>query len=107
MLGKVPVYRVVMKAKVTDVDYPKKIWWVQRDNALLLKEESYSSSGTLMQTSYYPKYTQIDGVPIWVRMMVIDEFEKGNKTIVDLSGISTQKLDDAIFTKAYLENLNK
>jgi hypothetical protein len=39
--------------------------------------------------------------------MFIDEFEKGNKTKVEISGISTEKVDDKIFTKAYLENLSK
>ena len=38
--------------------------------------------------------------------MLIDEFEKGNKTLVDISGISTEKLPN-IFTKAYLENVSK
>ncbi|MBI5744077.1 MAG: outer membrane lipoprotein-sorting protein [Elusimicrobia bacterium] len=41
------------------------------------------------------------------REMFIDEFEKGNKTIVELSSIVTTKLEDRIFTKAYLENLSK
>jgi hypothetical protein len=42
-----------------------------------------------------------------VQQLFIDEFEKGNKTIVEISGIITEKLGDAIFTKAYLENLSK
>jgi outer membrane lipoprotein-sorting protein len=106
-LGQIPVYKFEVKAKVKDVDYPKKIYWVRTDNSLVLKEESYALSGTLMQTAYYLKYTIVDGKYIPVRQIFIDEFEKGNKTIVELSGISTQKLDDSIFTKAYLENLSK
>ena len=39
--------------------------------------------------------------------MFIDEFEKGNKTVMEMSGISLKKLDDSIFNKAYLENLSK
>ena len=42
-----------------------------------------------------------------IQHIYIDEFEKGNKTIVELSGISTEKLDPKIFTKAYLENLSR
>ncbi len=37
----------------------------------------------------------------------IDEFEKGNKTVVEISNLVPGKLDDKIFTKAYLENLSK
>ena len=33
--------------------------------------------------------------------------KKGNKTAVEISDISTSKLSDALFTKAYLENLSK
>jgi outer membrane lipoprotein-sorting protein len=106
-LGKIPVYKFEVKAKVNDVDYPKKIYWTRTDNDLPLKEESYSMSGTLMQTAYYLKYTTIIGNYVSIEMMFIDEFEKGNKTIVKISGVSTNKLDDSIFTKAYLENLSK
>ncbi|MDO8805900.1 MAG: outer membrane lipoprotein-sorting protein, partial [Elusimicrobiota bacterium] len=61
MLGKVPVNRFELKAKVNDVDYPKQIFWTRRDNNLLLKQESYSLSGTLMQTAYFLKFTEIEG----------------------------------------------
>ena len=107
MLGKIPVYRFQMEAKVNDVDYPKQTMWVSRDNGLPLKTLSYSASGTLMQTAYYMNYTIVDGRYVPVKQMFIDEFEKGNKTLVELSGISTKKLDDSLFTKAYLENLSK
>lgn len=106
-LGQIPVYKFEVRGRVNDVDYPKKIYWTRRDNNLILKEESYSLSGTLMQTAYFLKYTIIDGRYLAVKMMFIDEFEKGNKTIVDISNISTRKLEDSIFTKAYLENLSK
>lgn len=106
-LGQIPVIKFEVKAKVNDVDYPKKIYWVRRDNNLILKEEAYALSGSLMQTAYYLKFTQIDGRYVAVKMFFIDEFEKGNKTVVEISNIKTDKLSDAIFTKAYLENLSK
>jgi hypothetical protein len=40
-------------------------------------------------------------------MLFVDEFEKGNKSVVEISGISIDKIDNTIFTKAYLENLSK
>jgi hypothetical protein len=107
MLGKFPVWRFEVKAKVNDVDYPKKIYWIRKDESVLLKEASYSSSGTLMQTTYYLSFTEIRRRLIPVKQLIVDEFEKGNKTIVEISGISTDKLSDDIFTKAYLENLSK
>jgi hypothetical protein len=41
------------------------------------------------------------------KIRVVDEFEKGNKTLVEISDISTKKIPSTIFTKAYLENLSK
>ena len=107
MLGKIPVYRFNVKAKVNDVDYPKKIYWIRTDSYLPLKEQSFSLSNTLMQTVYYRKYTVINDRYIPVESIFIDEFEKGNKTMVEISNIDTDQLDDKIFTKAYLENLSR
>jgi Outer membrane lipoprotein-sorting protein len=106
-LGQIPVYKFQVKAKVNDVDYPRKTFWLRIDNALLLKEEDFSSSGTLMQSAYFLKYTTINGKYIPVNQLFVDEFEKGNKTKLEISGISMDKLDNQIFTKAYLENLSK
>ena len=107
MLGKVPVFKFEIKAKVNDVDYPRQIFWTRRDNSLLLKQESYSLSGTLMQTAYFLKFTQIEGRYVPVKQLFNDEFEKGNKTIVEISNMVPGKLKDEIFTKAYLENLSR
>ncbi|MDP2866083.1 MAG: outer membrane lipoprotein-sorting protein [Elusimicrobiota bacterium] len=107
MLGKVQVNKFEVKAKVNDVDYPKQIFWTRRDNNLLLKQESYSLSGTLMQTAYFLKFTEVEGRFVAVKQLFIDEFEKGNKTVVEISNLVPGKLDDKIFTKAYLENLSK
>jgi hypothetical protein len=107
MLGQIPVYKFEITAKVNDVDYPKKTYWIRKDNYLPLKEQSYSSSGTLMATAYYRKYTVIDDRYVPIERLYIDEFEKGNKTLVEISGISTEKLNNYLFTKPYLENLSK
>ncbi|HKP95760.1 MAG TPA: outer membrane lipoprotein-sorting protein [Fibrobacteria bacterium] len=106
-LGKVPVFRLEAVAKVFDVDYPRKTYWVRRDNGLVLKEQSFAQSGALMQTAYYLKYAPILGRFVPVEQMFIDEFEKGNRTRLGISGIVTAPLAADVFTKAYLENLAK
>lgn len=107
MLGNKKVWKFTVVAKVRDVTYPKQVYWVEKDTFLQLKVQSYSLSGTLMQTAYFLKYTQIEGKYILLKGMFIDEFEKGNKTVLDISGVSLKKLSPKIFTKAYLENLSK
>jgi outer membrane lipoprotein-sorting protein len=106
-LGDIPVYQFDVEAKVEDVSYPKQTYWVRKDNFLPLKTQSYSLSGTLMQTAYFLKYTTLQGKYLWVKAIFVDEFEKGNKTVVEIKNISLQKIDDYVFTKAYLENLSK
>ncbi len=106
-LGAIPVYQFNLVAKIEDVAYPKVTYWVRQDNYLPLKIQSYSYSGTLMETAYYINYTQIQGRYMPIKMMFIDEFEKGNKSLVEISNISLQKIDNYVFTKAYLENLSK
>lgn len=106
-LGKIPVYKLEVVAKVHDVSYPRKIYWVRKDNFLPLKEQNFAGSGTLMLTGYYLNYTDIEDRYIPVKQLYIDEFDKGNKTIVEISGISLEDVDDQIFSKAYLENLSK
>lgn len=106
-LGDIPVYQFNVEAKIEDVSYPKVTYWVRQDNFLPLKTQSYSLSGTLMETAYFINYTQIQGKYMAIKMMFIDEFEKGNKSLVDISNISLQKIDNYVFTKAYLENLSK
>ena len=105
--AKIPVYRFVTVAKVKDVTYPKNEYWVRRDNFLLLKQKNYALSGTLMRSLYYPKYTKIGGRYFAIRIIIVDEFEKGNKTMMEMSGISLKPIGDYVFTKAYLENISK
>lgn len=106
-LGKILTYRFEVKAKVNDVDYPKKVYWVRRDQAVVIKEAAFALSGTLMQTVYNLKFTEINKQIIPVKFLIVDEFEKGNKSVVEISGIGIDQLDNTIFTKAYLENLSK
>jgi hypothetical protein len=105
--AKIPVYRLEVKAKVKDVEYPKVIYWIRQDNFLTMKQQAYSLSDTLMETSYFPKWTTVEGKYIPLNMIFVDEFEEGNRSMMELSGISLQDIDDDIFTKAYLENLSK
>lgn len=107
MLGKVPVYQFDVVARTEDVSYPKRTYWVRTDNFLPLKIQSYSLSGTLMHTDYFLKYTQIQGKYLFVQGVFIDEFEKGNKSSVEIKNISIKPINAHVFTKAYLENLNK
>ena len=62
---------------------------MRKDNGCQLKGQSFSNSKALMNTSYYLKYTKVLGKFVPIEQIYIDEFEKGNKTKVKISGIVT------------------
>jgi outer membrane lipoprotein-sorting protein len=105
--AKIPVYRLEVVAKVNDVKYPKLVMWVTRDKYLELKRESYSLSGTLMETSFFTNYKEVDGRYVPLLMKFVDEVEKGKNSIMEITGISFEKVDDYKFDKKYLESLSK
>lgn len=106
-LGSRSVYKFEVKGKNKNVKDPKRIYWVDQETSLPLKVQNFSLSGTLMQTIEFGAYKKIDNSFVATKQLVTDEFEKGNKTLVEISDISTKIIDSKIFTKAYLENLSK
>lgn len=106
-VGGIACWRLEVKAIVSDVDYPKKTMWVRQSDLLLAKDQSYSSQGTLMRTGYYTKYQLVAERQVPMRQVQVDEVEKGNRTLVDLSEIKVGALDASIFSKAWLESQSK
>jgi hypothetical protein len=107
VLGKTPVFKFEVIAKVKDVTYPKMIYYVRQENLLPMKIDNFSLSGTLMTTNYFLKYTKVEGRYIVIKTITVDRFQKGNKTIAELTGISIKPIKNSTFTKAFLENLSK
>ncbi len=108
LLGKSGVYRFDVAARTNDVSYPKQRLWVRKDNFFILKIQSFSNSGALMQTQAFPEYTDLGGGRFLPLVgYVVDEFEKGNKSIFEIKNISVRKISDAVFTKSYLESLSR
>ncbi len=105
--ARIPVYRLEVIAKVNDVKYPRLAMWVTRDKYLELKRESYSLSGTLMETDLFTNYKDVDGRYIPLLQKFTDEVEKGRVSVMEISGVSFAKVDDYKFDKAYLESLSK
>lgn len=106
-LGVYPVYILNLKATNNEVTYPHLKLWVRRDVDIVLKTEDYSLSGRLMRTAYYPNYVKIGGKYFPSRMLFVDDLNKGNKTQITVADPSTAPLPDYLFTKAYLERVNR
>lgn len=105
--AKIPVYRLEVIAQVNDVKYPKLVMWVTRDKYLELKRESYSLSGTLMETDLYTNYKEVEGRFVPLLQKFTDEVEKGRTSLLEITGITFSKVDDYKFDKSYLESLSK
>lgn len=106
-LGRYEVYIYTMKAIHEEVTYPTQIMWVTKNNMLVLKTEDYSATGRLMRTSLYPSYAKVGDKFLATKMIFTDELIEGKKTQITISDLSTSPLPDSIFTKAYVERVNR
>ena len=106
-LGKFSVYILDLEALNDEVTYPKEKLWITKDSKLVLKSEDYSGTGRLMRTSLYPKYAKVSGKYIPTVMIFIDDLIEGKKTQISMTNISTKTLPDTIFTKSYVERVNR
>lgn len=106
-LGQYPVYILQLEAVKDTVAYPTVKIWVRQDNYLLLKEEDYSLSGRLMRTSYFPNYARSGGYFIPTKMLFVDNLNEGERSEVTVRNISFDSIPDSVFTRDYLEQVNR
>jgi len=106
-LGPHPVYVLDLRAKSDEVTYSRRLVWVTRDRYLVLKSQDYSETGRLLRTSLYPSYARVGGRYVPSKLIFIDELVQGRKTSLSLSQVSLAPLPDSVFTKAYLERVNR
>lgn len=105
----------VLKAKVKEVDYPEIHLWVSKKDGLARKKEDYSLSGQKLRTSVIPSYQAISengkSYMIPVSMIIQDDLKKKvinektefERTLISISNVSLKKVEDAVYTKPYLE----
>lgn len=110
-IGQYNTFQINLSAKPQiDVAYPILKLWVDQNTLNILKREEYALSGKLMRTSYYPKWNKVyseskkGDVYIPEEIRIFDELEKGNSTIIVLKDIDLKKLEENIFTKAWIES---
>lgn len=106
-LGSFDVHIIELKAVDDTVPFPYAKIWVTKDSELVLKAEEYSLTYRLMRTSLFPKYTKVGDVFIPVQLIFLDELVEGQKTQISVSEISVSDIPDHVFTKAYIERVNR
>ena len=106
-LGRFEVFILDMEANHDEVTYPSMKIWVNKNPALVLKAEEYSLSGRLLRTSYFPNYTKVGDGFLATQLIFVDEVVQGDKTTISFERISTIELTDDVFSKSYVERVNK
>jgi outer membrane lipoprotein-sorting protein len=67
-----------------------------------------SASGTLLRTTYYLDYKEVTpGRFIFTKLLATDALEKGQQTLLTNENISTAKIPDYTFSKAFLEEQSR
>lgn len=106
-LGAFEVYIVALKAKNDEVPYNTQKAYMRKDNFVLLMVQSYSVSGRLLRTAYYPTYSKVGDKYVATTTIFKDELVAGKQTTMTMTNISLASIPDSVFTKAYLEKINK
>lgn len=96
-----------------DVAYPTVELWLDQATGNILKRQDFSLSGKLMRTTYYPQWNKLFSeskqaeVYFPKEIRIFDEVQKGNTTTIVMQEVDLKSLDDAIFTKAWLESKSR
>jgi outer membrane lipoprotein-sorting protein len=106
-LGKIDVWILALISVNDEVTYPFRKVWISQKDSLLLKSEDFSLTKRLLRTSYWTSYTKIDGFFIADKMLFVDALVAGKKTAISLSDLSIKALPDSVFSKAYVEKVNR
>jgi len=107
VLGNIPVYILNLEAKNDEVPYPEMKLWVRQSPTLPMKSDEYGYSGRLMRSSAYLNYVKVGNKYLPTRILMVDMLNVGEKTQITMTNPSIGALPDYVFTKAYLEKVNK
>jgi len=113
-LGRFNCRLLTLEAVTTGVTYPKMKVWISNDG-LMRKSEDYSLSGQLLRTSAIPDYHRIDNRFVPKQILIVDELRGANingkfvneKTQITVSKPSFSKVADSVFSKTFLETVNR
>jgi hypothetical protein len=109
IVNKADCFVIELKAKQMDVSYPIQKWYIRTSDYILMKQEAFSLSGTLMQVTYYVKYMPIKGGKFFMTKFMTEDKIEGSRTwvTVDEKTVSFAPIPDYVFTKAFLEQQSK
>jgi hypothetical protein len=113
-LGRFECRLLSLEAVTAGVTYPRMKVWISSDG-LLRKSEDYSLSGQLLRTSAIPDYHRIGGRYVPKQILFVDALRgalvggkfESEKTQVSIAKPSFSKVADSVFSKTFLESVNR
>ena len=117
-LGKFDCVAFTLKATSKNVAYPELKLWVSKGDGLMRKREDYSLSHQRLRTIAVPSYQKIKGndneYSIPVNMVIqdhlrgkkINEKVEYEKTVISISNVVFEPVEDIVYTKPYLETMS-
>jgi outer membrane lipoprotein-sorting protein len=114
MLGRLKCRVLSLEALTTEVTYPKMKVWISEDG-LLRKTEDYSLSGQLLRTSAIPDYHKIGSRYVPRQLLFVETLRgavingkfESEKTQITIAKPSFNKVADSVFSKTFLESVNR
>lgn len=106
-LGKFDCWILELEGTSDEVTYPGARLWVSRDLGLPLKMEGYSLTKRLLRTTYYYGWTKVGDRSYPSKLLFVDALTKGRQTEVTLTDMSRERLPEEVFTKGFLERVNR
>jgi outer membrane lipoprotein-sorting protein len=101
-------YRVLELTAVDQwVTYRRVLYWVNAQSARPFKAEFYAVSGRLLKTCHYDEFKTLGGAVRPTRLVIEDALRKGDRSVLEYSGMVARDLPDKIFTKDYLKILSR
>lgn len=117
-LGKFDCVLFTLKAVSKNVAYPELKLWVSKGDGLMRKREDYSLSHQRLRTIAVPSYQKVRNtekeysIPV---NMVIQDHLRGKKindkmeyekTVISISNVVFEPVEDLVYTKPYLETMS-
>jgi outer membrane lipoprotein-sorting protein len=114
VLGRFNCRVLTLEATGGEVTYPRMKIWIS-DDGLVRKSEDYSLSGQLLRTTAIPDYYEIGKRFVPKRILFVDELRGAQingvfvneKTQITITKPSFDKVADSVYSKTFLESVNK
>jgi outer membrane lipoprotein-sorting protein len=114
VLGRFPCRLLSLESAGPEAAYPKMKVWISSDG-LIRKTEDYSLSGQLLRTTAVPGYYQIGERFVPKQVLLVEELRGAvingkfvhERTQITVSRPSFEKQADSVFSKTFLESVNR